>query len=363
MRRPLVLGLTLAGALWFAATPGAAETDYEHWQPRSAATFLPPEVLRSKIHHVDDKVLSQGYLDHFTVFSDFGPFSAEGDAMLRRLVREIHALAAMREVTKTEAFTAAAETALKGPFAAMGHLVTHPVGTVSGVPKGIGHIFTSVSETVSGQESEYEDSEIEAALTVSKFKRQYARKLNIDVYTSNQAVQKELNRIGWASAIGNLAPGILTAPASAPAMMLLKGFKWVETFDEVLEQSPPGMLRERNQEALAKMGIESGLAGRFLDDKIFSPRHKTILVGSLAALKKAEGRAHLIEAALGAETEVEALFYQQVAETLAGYEREKAVILELIPWRNGVVARAANGSLVWPFPWTTRVGRGSRARS
>ena len=41
-------------------------------------------------------------------------------------------------------------------------------------------------------------------LAVSSFKREYARKFDVDVYSTNEVLQKELNSVAWASAAGNL---------------------------------------------------------------------------------------------------------------------------------------------------------------
>jgi len=343
----LVLSLaTCAGA----ADAGPGTEPYEQWEPRSAKTFLPSHFLSSPHHRVADEVVTVGYQDNFVVESDFGRFRVRGDAMLRRNVREIHALAAMAEVTRTEAFAQAAAETLKSPFAAAQALVTHPADTVSGVPQGIGHIFTSLEQTIVGDASEYEDSEVTAMLTVSKFKRQYASDLGIDVYTSNKRVQEELNRIGWASALGNLAPGVLTLPASAPAIAVAKGFGWVETFNEVLQEKTPGTLRAEDEAMLKEMRVDPELIERFLDQPVFSPRHETVLTRSLYSLKNATGRELLIRAAVRARNEGDAFFFQQVAEMLAGYNREKSKIKSLHPLAQMVAARAENGHLVLVVP-------------
>ena len=356
---PSVSNVVIAAIGWGLAVPGLAAEEgtlpgigsaYEEWAPRSASSFLPPAFLKSDHHRVDDVVVTELYQDHFRVESDFGTYKVSGDAMLRRTVREIHALATMAEITRTEAFADAAGEALKKPFVAAKNLVTHPADTISGVPGGIGHLFTSVEETIEGEESEYEDSEVEGMLTVSKFKRHYASDLGIDVYTSNKKVQEELNRIGWASAVGNLAPGLLTAPVSAPAIMLAKGFSWVDTFNDILKEKPPGVLRHEDEQMLQAMGIAPDLAQRFLDHPSYSPRHETVLVRSLAALEGAAGREHLISAALRAENEEAALFFQQVAEILAGYQRGDSAIASLHPWRNQVAARTKKGHLLLPMP-------------
>ena len=48
--------------------------------------------------------MSYGYMHHWTVDSDFGTFEATGDGALRALIREIYAIAALKEISQGEAF-------------------------------------------------------------------------------------------------------------------------------------------------------------------------------------------------------------------------------------------------------------------
>ena len=345
---------------------GAQAQGLEPWRTTQGAGFLQPQLRKSALHEVDGSVVTEGFQHSYRVRSDFGHFEAEGDAMLRRLVQEIHALQAMKQVTKTGAFADATKEVLKSPFAALKGLAIEPVATVSGVPKGVGRIFDAVGQTITGDESEYEDNEAEALLTLSKFKRQYAAELGIDVYTSNPVVQTELNRIGWAAAIGNLAPSVLTIPVSGPGLVVVKSLGWVDTLNELLVEKAPSALRSENEEVLESMGIESGLATRFLDHPLFSPRHETVLVRALGTLGDAKGREHVLRVATGADSEEQALYFQQLAEMLAGYHREQSPILEILPFRRLVVARAKNGHLVALLPvdeirWTRSAARALRS--
>ncbi|MCP5057861.1 MAG: hypothetical protein GY937_14240 [bacterium] len=357
--------LAMASAL----LAGTAQAQmFEPWRTTRDPGFLPAALRESTLHKVEGSVRTEGYQHSYVVKSAYGRFEGEGDAMLRRLVREIHALEAMKEVSKTEAFANATVEVLKSPFEALKGLATEPVATVTGVPKGVGRIFEAVGETIKGAESEYEDNEVEALLTLSKFKRQYAAKLGIDVYTSNPVVQTELNRIGWAAAIGNLAPSVLTMPISGPGIMVAKSLDWVDALNDLLVEKAPTALRHDNAELLETMGIEAGLATRFLDHPLYSPRHETVLVYALATLKGVKGREHVLTLALGADSEVQALYFQQLAEMLAGYHRERSPILEIVPFRNLVVARAQNGHVVALVPldegrWTRGASRALRTLS
>ena len=75
------------------------------------------------------------------------------------------------------------------------NLITHPVDTVTGVPKGVGRLFSRVGEMFGGGRGEQEDSVAKELVGFSRVKRQYAHKLGVDVYSSNKVLQKELNRV------------------------------------------------------------------------------------------------------------------------------------------------------------------------
>ncbi|MBW2244004.1 MAG: hypothetical protein JRH01_18645 [Deltaproteobacteria bacterium] len=335
---------------------------YERWRKMHSPSFLPAELQKSDVHEVKGRVFTEGYMHEYRVASPYGEFGASGDAMLRRLVRELHAIKAMEEVSGTEAFADATVEVLKSPYAALKALATDPVATVSGVPKGIGRVFEGIGESLAGDESEYEDNEVEALLTLSKFKRQYSAELGIDVYSSNPVVQTELNRIGWSAAIGNFTPSILTMPISGPVIVVAKSLDWVDALNDALVEKAPSALRVDNTEYLEKMGIDEALITRFLDHPLYSPRHETVIVYALHGMEGVRGREHILRLALDAESEVQALSFQQLAEMLAGYHRERSPIVEIRPFRNLVVSKTKNGNLVVMAPldegrWTLRAAR------
>ena len=341
-----------------AQTPAAAQT-FEAWDDRRASEILRPNVLGGPHHRVQERVISDGFQHHYVVDSDVGRFTAQGDAMLRRLVNEIYAIIELRKISQGKAFADATVAAAASPLKAAKNLVTDPVDTVSGVPEGIYSIFARVGQRFSTDRTEYEDGAAKGLLAVSSFKRDYARRLNVDVYSTNKALQTELNRLGWASAAGNLAPSAALSFASGGAVVAVQQLRHVQQLNDLLKELPPGELNRRNRATLKKMGIEDGLIEKFMDHKIYSPRHKTVLVESLAALGSARGRGTLVRQALAADAEPGALFYQQVAETYAGYHRTVSPLRELAVHNGLPIAYAQNATLVVAFPldygrWTTR---------
>jgi hypothetical protein len=109
------LGLAAAGSI-------AAE-QYEQPTERQAAAVLPPVMVTGPHHRVQDAVVAYGYMDHFIVESPFGHFEVVGDGALRKLLNELHAIAALREIktskTFADAVVAAAEVWLTGAVSSL----------------------------------------------------------------------------------------------------------------------------------------------------------------------------------------------------------------------------------------------------
>src|SRR5712691_9157414 len=113
----LFLGLWAAGAM--AAEP------YEQPTDRRAAEVLPPAMVVSPNHRVQDPVLADGYMYRFTVESPFGTFEVTGYGALRKLFNEIGAIAALREIKTGKAFGDAVVATASRPFRFAKNLITN----------------------------------------------------------------------------------------------------------------------------------------------------------------------------------------------------------------------------------------------
>ena len=318
-----------------------------------ASTILSSEWISGSHHLVKEEVTIHGPHFFFVVDSDHGQFSAQGLAMLRRLVREINAVETMRSVSGTEAFQKALKETATIPFAEVKELLLNPVDTVTGVPKGITTTVQSTAMSVTKGRSNYEDRYFEAFFTISKYKRRYASELGIDVYSSNPTVQQELNRLGWAGAFGNWTPNTLLLPVTGPGKLAYSAFGWTKTFNRLVTEQAPDSLRKINDEALKTMGVSQDLRDKFLDHSFYSPRHQTITVNSLISMKNAKGRERFIQEAINAESEIDALTFQQIAELLAGFDRLETPIVEIVVHKRIPVGLGQNGTFMIGLPIDT----------
>jgi hypothetical protein len=354
-------------SLVLVSAPVSAQ-DYETPGSRPTASVLRPEAMTGPHYSIAPTVVSYGFMNHYTVDSDYGAFEVTGDLALRKLLHEIQAITSLKDVRNSKVFAKSLVHSAARPLHLGKQLITHPVDTVTGVPKGVFTLFGNVGEgvatTAKGERDPTEDANAKQILQVSSYKREWAQKLGVDVYSSNKVLQKELNSVGWAGTLGNLSLTALTMPISAPAAVALKQIRLADQLDEASEQlddygnrvdemiakDPPSRLKLINAGKFEKMGIEKALADAYLASPHFTPRHDTVIATSLEALEGAKGRELVLQLALEANVESDADFVQHLAQTLRGYHHRVSPIETLRLSTPFLVARAENGNLVVPFP-------------
>jgi len=331
-----------------------------------AHDILPKELLEGEHHTVLEDVATYDLTNRFTILSTFGSFEAFSEDMLRIRIQEIQAIAVLQEIKKTKAFRDAAEQAAMSSFKGAKNLITHPVDTIGGVPKGVGRLFSRVGEMFGGGRGEQEDSVAKELIGFSVVKRQYAHKLGVDVYSSNKVLQKELNRLSWAGFAGGVGVKLATRAvkgASEAAYFSIKGTQFIQGMNQILLDNAPEDLRRINRELLQQMGVNESTIEEFLQHHIYSPRHETILVHALTTMKGVKNRDLFVKQAILAVYEEDAFFFQQIAEMMTNYHNNIEPFTEIIPVRRVAVGYTAEQSIVVTLPmdyvyWTERADKG-----
>jgi hypothetical protein len=109
-RAIVFLLVTLCGTVrCLAQTPESfevrrAEAAFEELPELKASEILKPELLKGPHYVVRDPVPTASGMNQFTIDSDFGVFEADGNEMLLQLLKEIDAIARLREVSRTDEF-------------------------------------------------------------------------------------------------------------------------------------------------------------------------------------------------------------------------------------------------------------------
>ena len=279
-----------------------AQDAFETPPTLSAAAILKPEFASGPGFRVRDAVPTYAGRNDYMIDSDYGVFEADGNTMLMHRVREIGAIAQLKEVSRTDTYKNALVSAAKSPLLAAKGLVQNPVSTVSGVPKGVWKFMNRVGQSVKevGQDRErsaYEDSNAAQLIGFSKAKRAMAVQLGVDPYSSNEALQRELNGVSWASYAGQMTVKLGTAPIGGAAGIALTATSVTTNFQQALVDQSPSDLRLSNLKRLLAMGCERADINDFLNNIAFSPSVQTAIVMHLEALDGVGNRPAFIQLA------------------------------------------------------------------
>jgi len=171
--------LTIAAAvLLLALDPGLrrvaaqGQTGFDAPEVRATADVVLPALLRGPHYQLGPTVSTFAFMNQYSVTSDYGPLTAPSDARLRRLIREIAAIAELQKIHQSDAFAKATVEAGKGVVQGAQHLIEDPVATIGAVPEAVFSVFGRVTEaTKRGGRSKYEDGVAQNLLAVSSFKR------------------------------------------------------------------------------------------------------------------------------------------------------------------------------------------------
>jgi hypothetical protein len=332
-----------------AAASGAGAADYETQANKPASQALPAAVAAGPDFKVNDPVVADGYMYRFAVTSTYGPFDVTGTGALRKLEHEIWAIGQLKQVTKSEAFLKSLKDQAGKPLVFVKDVVTKPVDTLTGIPKGVGRLFGNISESLTTKRNPAQESRASEVLLVGSFKRDYAARFNVDPYSSNAVLQEELDKIGKAAALGSWTASAAMIPISGPASSVITATSLSESFNNILATEPPTRIRIINEDKLKQMGISPDVAKAYLDQPIYTPTQNLLLVDALSRLGAATGRAAYLNASLVAADEVEANFFVNMAQILRGYHETQGPITGITMVGALTVAQTKSGAAVIPF--------------
>lgn len=318
----------------------AFERKYETPGNLRAAKILPADLVKGEHHEVDHRVRNDGYLNYYTIRSDFGEYEAASTGMLGIRVHEIGALAELDELSRTEVFIKAAAEAGVAPIKGVKQFVTHPVKTITGIPRGIGRMFRRYTgqasdaaeagkEFVAGEDEEdaqehgeqREEQSAPAKLTESYFgvssaERAWAQKLGTDPYSTNKTLRDAIKSVAWAERLGKFGVGFAGLPEIPGADIIGKVTDAVWNMDAY-------ELRDLNRKRLIATGADEALIDEYIDNARLTPTLQTLLTAAIAELQGVEGRDGILSQSLNLRTEAEARFFVMAVTLLAWYHRNQ----------------------------------------
>jgi hypothetical protein len=358
----LSLALTLAATVQcLAQTPEPfevrrAEVAFEELPELKASEILKPELLKGSHYVVRDPVPTASGMNQFTIDSDFGLFEADGNEMLLQRLKEIDAIARLREVSRTDEFKKSLLAAAKSPLNSAKNIARDPAQAISNVPKGIMKFMGRAKETVKnvgkgGGEGEGEGNKMKDVIGYSDRKRKIALQMGIDPYSTNTVLQKELDDVAWASWAGGFTFSVATFPISGPIGAALTVTNLNSTVQQLLREKSPSELEQINRATFRATGASASDIERILHGGAFTPTQSTTFAVNLKALKGVANRGAFVKvAAQKSTTEADALFCVHTA-ALMNQIHEKTPIGRIVMLRDFPIGIAKDGTVVVALQW------------
>ena len=338
----------------------------------NTAELLPAESLGGPSHRVRNLVVTDGYLAHFQIDTDFGTFEAVGVPQVRMRIAEAEAIRKLADTSKGDLFAEGLKRSINQPIDAVKNIATDPVGSIKQAPKTVGHFFTKVGSSVergvnkiksdgdAGESPSAGDigNAARNAAGFDKAKLDTARQLGVDPYSDNVRLQQEMDKVTWAFFAGGLPLRIGAAVASAGVAVAATNMVGVPEETYALTQAELALLYHRS---LTAMGIrELDIKGFQIQPSLSTTRRHRI-VQSLEALPDTAGRGRIILLANSCETVCQADFLVSALSMLA--ERQRSGVAdykELYVYGRLPAASTADGVIDIPAPvdhvtWTEQV--------
>lgn len=260
------------------------------------------------------------------------------------------------------------------PIKAAGNMMMHPMGTVEGLPSGVGRLFGRVAggaeqlwntATDPGQSGlERTEDAAERAGTITRDalgyeqeRRNLAKKMGVDPYTKNLVLAKKLDDVAWVSFAGRFVVSTAISVA-VPASMIITSTVAV---NNLVWDTPRADLIVRVAKKLQEMQVPEEQIQQFMHNAAIPLSVQVALVEHLTRLSGASGRTGVIGLVGGVLSESQARFLAGAVRMLADYhEKQQPIIALAAP--GPVIGRDRDGTVIVPAPvdyvsWTERIAQ------
>jgi hypothetical protein len=328
-------------------SPAPPQTAFESAGRVEAKMFLPQDLLKGRLHTVDQQAENDGLLNTYFLYSGNNAFEVTTGTALRIRIRELYAIDKLRGMSKTEEFTKAMAKAAKQKVESVAGIVKDPIGTIKRVPLGASRFFGRIGEGLKGGTSEGEGNALQSITGVEKAKAALAAKLGVSPYSTNQELQEQLTNAARAMAGGGFVVSMATAAVGGTAGSVISVLNVNQTLQQTLVNSTPDDLRILNRKKLFALGVTRENADEFLMHPWYSPWHETIITDALATI--GVDPTQFLAAATRALTEQDANYFQSLAQVLARYHKTKTPLSSIGLEIGRVCAMDSQGILVIPL--------------
>lgn len=354
-------------------SPGEAYGQFEQPPLVNVSQLLPNFPLSGPGFSVQPQAPTNGAMGQYTIVgdqsvfrSDAGTYYVESLDLLKIRVAEIPAIAQLDSMSETGVFAREFASSAVRPVTDAAQMVEHPMDSAQGLPGGVGELFQRVSlggkEVYSAATSSPGSGAAAAetgratmtALGYDQVRRDLARKLHVDPYTSNPILSKKLNKMAWVMFSARLT--VDAAMMAVPASIIISG---VEFSDDLVYQTPKADLILLVEKKLRKMGLSQEEIAAFSSNTAIPLSLQVSAVRELEALGNIPGRRATAIALGDMMTEYQARFMVTSLHMLNQWSQQRSRVTK-VQVEGILVARDQKGTNVVPAPidylsWTPRI--------
>lgn len=344
----------------------------------NASDLLPAEWLRGPSHRVREQVVTDGYMAHFEVDTDFGTFRAAGVPQVRERIKETEAIRKLVETSKSDLFAEGLKRSVEKPIDAVKNIVADPVKSVKQAPKTVGHFFSKVGASIGrgvdkiSERSKEDDpgdtretaaqigNAAKSAAGFDQAKLDTARQLGVDPYSDNPRLQEEMDKVTWAFFAGGLPLRIVATAASAG--IALAGTEMIGIPEDTYTLTA-GELAVRDAKMLQNLGASDAQIRRFQIHPVLTVTRRHRVATLLDSLPRARDRASIVSLANTCEAPAQADILIAALTILSQRQQSGAAdYVELKVLGRLPAGLTAAGQLEVPAPvdhvtWTEEVAR------
>lgn len=352
----------------------AATPVFEQGVVFHAPDIFPANLIQGPSYRMRDQVVTDGFMAHFEIDSDFGAFKAIGVPQAKQRIEEIKAIRILVNTSKSDLFAEGLKRSIEKPIDAVKNIVTNPVDSVKQAPKTIGHFFSKVGSSISRGAQKAKDSGKDGtdvgeatkgignaaknAAGFDKAKLDTAKQLGVDPYSDNARLQEEMDKVTWAFFAGGLPLRIGAAVVSAGVAVAATNMVGIPEDTYALTASE---LALRDQRSLTAMGVSEADISDFQVHPSLSVTRRHRIVTMLETMPKAQGRGYMIRLANSCETAEQADFLIGALAILVERQRSGAAEYTSLKTLGRLPgATTASGNFEVPAPvdyvtWTEQV--------
>ena len=353
--------------------PAAPGGQYEEPPVINAADLLPASALSGPGYTVQPEVPTNGAMGQYTIVADAsvfhddaGTYYVESLDMLKVRLSEIPAVAQLDNMSKTGVFAQALASSAARPVSAAANMVMHPMDTVTGLPGGVGDLFSRVStgagEIASSATSSFGSGKAAgqagnatlAALGYEQVRRQLAHELHVDPYSSDPILTKKLNEVTWVMFSARMT--VSAAMMAVPGSIIITGVTFT---NDLVYQTPRGDLIVLVQKKLKSFGLSPEEVAAFTSNPAIPLSLQVTAVKELEALGNIPGRRAAAVELGNMMTEYQARFMVSSIHMLSEWSQQHSPVTRL-QVVGVLIGRDQNGGTIVPAPvdyvsWTERI--------